>query len=68
MPLVGAITRRKLFIYSRERGTAELVVPHGKGLYLTRCDVNTWLARYHGFSSETGRYFLISMAQRQTRE
>lgn len=41
---------------ARPGSTAEqLVVWHGRRLYLTCCDVNTWLVRFHGFSSETGR-------------
>lgn len=42
---------------------AELAAREG---VIFNCDVNTWLVRYHGFFSETGRYFLISVVQRQT--
>lgn len=44
-----------VFIARRGSTTEQLVVWHGRWLYLTCCDVNTWLVCFHGFSSETGR-------------
>lgn len=44
-----------VFIARRGSTAEQLVVRHGRRLYLTCCDVNTWLVRFHGFSSETGR-------------
>lgn len=47
--------RNHVFIARRGSTAEQLVVWHGRRLYLTCCDVNTWLVRFHGFSSETGR-------------